>query len=149
MVGVACGNIHYRHWRGRKRLMTPTVALAFNLMTAVLGYLPGPRIGFGGHEARRLIRVGAGRLHRRFPPRRVAARSAGDVGVTSLFVTIEGDNFSPEASTLGLAALIQAPPACSACHRRARPTRTPTAPGCARRARWRSSCWAGWWSGAS
>lgn len=110
VIGVACGNIHYRHWHGRKRLMTPLVALSFNLMTAVLGYLPGPRIGFGGYEARSLIRQwGRVAFSGNFKHVGLPLAEPARVGVTSLFVNIEGDNFSPEASTLGLAALIQAP----------------------------------------
>lgn len=110
VIGVACGNIHYRHWHGRKRLMTPMVALSFNLITALLGYLPGPRIGFGGYEARSLIRQwGRVAFSGNFTHVGLPLVAPGDVRVPSLFINIEGDNFSPEASTLGLAALIQAP----------------------------------------
>jgi predicted alpha/beta hydrolase len=111
VVGVACGNIHYRNWEGRQRLLTPSVALCFNLLTALFGYLPGKTIGFGGHEARSLMRdwgrvawtgsfdhLGLGLAHPRSNP------------IPSLFIGIHGDPFAPEASTRGLAALLQERP---------------------------------------
>lgn len=111
VVGVACGNIQYRNWEGRHRLLTPSVALCFNLLTALFGYLPGKTIGFGGHEARSLMRDWG----------RVAWTGCFDhLGLNlvppqnnptpSLFIGIHGDPFAPEASTRGLAALIQEPP---------------------------------------
>lgn len=111
VIGVACGNIHYRHWQGRQRLMTPSVALVFNLLVSVLGYLPGKRIGFGGHEARTLMRdwgrvAFTGHYRHLGLPQAPAASN----GVASLFVQIDGDHFAPPASTLGLAELIQAHP---------------------------------------
>ena len=111
VVGVACGNIHYRNWQGRGRLLTPSVALLFGLIVRVLGYLPGRRLGFGGHEARRLMldwgRVAfTGNYRHLGLPLAPAAHNR----VASLYLQMEGDHFAPPASTLGLAALIQAEP---------------------------------------
>lgn len=111
VVGVACGNIHYRHWRGVRRLMTPSVALLFNLLTALWGYLPGKAIGFGGHEARRLMSDwGKVAWHGHYRHLGLPLVAARDNPIASLYITIEGDTFAPLASTRGLAELLQASP---------------------------------------
>lgn len=111
VIGVACGNIHYRHWDGLGKLLTPSAALAFTLITAVLGYLPGRRLGFGGQEARSLMqdwgRVAFSGQYRHLG---LTLAPAAQNRVDSLYIQMEGDHFAPPASTLGLAALIQARP---------------------------------------
>lgn len=111
VIGVACGNIHYRHWSGSRRLLTPSVALLFGLIVSVLGYLPGRRLGFGGQEARALMR-NWGRVAFSGDYRHLGLALAPPARsrVASLFIQIEGDHFAPPASTLGLARLIQAEP---------------------------------------
>lgn len=111
MVGVACGNIHYRNWRGLRALMTPTVAVTFNVLTSVLGYLPGRRIGFGGHEARQLMRDwGRVAFSGHYNHLGLALTPAKSNAASSLFIQIEGDKFAPPASTLALAKLVQDEP---------------------------------------
>lgn len=111
VVGVACGNIHYRHWQGRHRLLTPSVALVFNLLTSLFGYLPGKSIGFGGHEARSLMRDwGRVAFSGNFDHLGIRLVHPASNPTPSLFIGLEGDPFAPEASTLGLAALIQSRP---------------------------------------
>ncbi|BAN47998.1 alpha/beta fold hydrolase [Metapseudomonas resinovorans] len=111
VVGVACGNIHYRNWQGRKRLLTPCVALTFNILTALFGYLPGKTIGFGGHEARRLMRDwGRVAWSGNFDHLGLDLAHPGNNPTPSLFIGVRNDPFAPPASTLGLAALIQAQP---------------------------------------
>lgn len=111
VVGVACGNIHYRNWPGRQRLLTPSVAMIFNLLTAVFGYLPGKTIGFGGHEARSLMRDwGRVAWTGNFDHLGLDLTLPRHNRTSSLFIGIHGDSFAPEASTRGLAALIQEQP---------------------------------------
>lgn len=111
VIGVACGNIHYRHWDGLGRLLTPSVALLFSLLSSLLGYLPGRRLGFGGQEARQLMRDwGRVAFTGHFQHLGLALTPAALNGVRSLYIQLEGDNFAPPASTLGLAALIQVEP---------------------------------------
>ncbi|MCY1277678.1 Serine aminopeptidase, S33 [compost metagenome] len=111
VIGVACGNIHYRHWTGWRRLMTPSVAVIFNLLTASLGYLPGKRIGFGGHEARSLMRDwGRVAWSGHFRHTGLVQTPSRDNPTCSLYIAIEGDTFAPPASTRGLAEMIQASP---------------------------------------
>ncbi|MBC9251518.1 hypothetical protein A9179_14700 [Pseudomonas alcaligenes] len=111
VVGVACGNIHYRHWSGLGRLLTPSVAILCNLLAGSLGHLPGKRIGFGGHEARRLMRDwGRVAFSGNYRHLDLPLAPATSNRVSSLFIQIENDNFAPPASTRGLAELIQAEP---------------------------------------
>lgn len=111
VVGVACGNIHYRHWTGLRRLLTPSAAILCNLLAGTLGHLPGKRIGFGGHEPRRLMRdwgrvaFSGNYRHLGLPLAPVSHNR-----VHSLYIQITDDNFAPLASTRGLAELIQAEP---------------------------------------
>ncbi|AYC33238.1 alpha/beta fold hydrolase [Pseudomonas cavernae] len=111
VIGVACGNIHYRHWRGVRRLLTPSVAVVFNLLTAVLGYLPGKQVGFGGHEARSLMRDwGRVAWTGHFRHTGLLLVASAENPTASLYITIDDDHFAPLASTRGLAELIQARP---------------------------------------
>lgn len=111
IIGVACGNIHYRHWDGLGKLLTPSVALLFGLIVNLLGYLPGRRLGFGGHEARSLMRDwGRVAFSGSYRHLGLALAPAARSRVNSLYIQIEGDRFAPPASTRGLAELIQAEP---------------------------------------
>lgn len=111
VIGVACGNIHYRHWRGWARLLTPSAALLFAVVSSLLGYLPGRRLGFGGQEARSLMRDwGWVAFSGHYRHLGLALAAAPRSCVVSLFIQIEGDNFAPPGSTRDLAALIQVEP---------------------------------------
>lgn len=111
VVGIACGNIHYRNWKGRHRLLTPSVSVIFNLLTAVFGYLPGNTIGFGGHEARSLMQEwGRVAWSGNFDHLGLALHPAHANSTPSHYIGLIGDPFAPEASTRGLAALIQEQP---------------------------------------
>ena len=103
LFGIACGNIHYRHWQGRQRLFTPMAALGFNLITLLLGYLPGHRIGFGGHEPPQLIRDW-GRVAWRGNFRHIGLPLAEPVpGARASYLGFQGDHYAPPASTRALA----------------------------------------------
>ncbi|XQE65620.1 alpha/beta fold hydrolase [Pseudomonas sp. P3C3] len=111
VVGVACGNIHYRHWQGPSRLLTPGVALLFGLLASLLGHLPGQRLGFGGREARSLMRDwGRVAFSGHYRHLGLTLAPAARNRVASLYIQIEGDKFAPPASTQGLAELIQVEP---------------------------------------
>lgn len=56
MVLVACAIPYYRNWQGRNRVIIRTLATLFPAVGFVLGYVPGNRLGFGGIEARTLMR---------------------------------------------------------------------------------------------
>ncbi len=56
MVLVACAIPYYRNWQGRNRAWIRMAALLYPVVGSVLGYVPGDRLGFGGTEARTLMR---------------------------------------------------------------------------------------------
>ncbi len=56
MTLVACAIPYYRNWSGRSRAYIHFAMLAFPVAGALLGYVPGDRLGFGGTEARTLMR---------------------------------------------------------------------------------------------
>jgi predicted alpha/beta hydrolase len=56
MTLVACAIPYYRNWRGRSRAFIRLATILFPAAGFVLGYVPGDRLGFGGTEARTLMR---------------------------------------------------------------------------------------------
>lgn len=56
MVLVACAIPYYRNWHGRSRTFIRLATVLFPVAGLVLGYVPGDRLGFGGTEARTLMR---------------------------------------------------------------------------------------------
>lgn len=56
MVFVACAIPYYQNWRGRARAWIQLATVVFPISGFALGYVPGHRFGFGGKEARTLMR---------------------------------------------------------------------------------------------
>lgn len=56
MALVACAIPYYRNWQGRSRALVRFTAALFPAIGFLLGYVPGDRLGFGGTEARTLMR---------------------------------------------------------------------------------------------
>jgi predicted alpha/beta hydrolase len=53
---VACAIPHYRRWTGKMRARILFATMVLPITGFVLGYVPGNRLGFGGIEARTLMR---------------------------------------------------------------------------------------------
>ena len=54
---VACAIPYYQNWEGRARRFIHLASVLFPIAGALLGYVPGKRLGFGGEaEARTLMR---------------------------------------------------------------------------------------------
>jgi len=56
LILVACAIPYYRSWRGKHRYLVWLASRLFPVVGFVLGYVPGKRIGFGGTEARTVMR---------------------------------------------------------------------------------------------
>jgi predicted alpha/beta hydrolase len=56
MVLVACAIPYYRNWSGKSRAFIQLLSRVFPVLGSLLGYVPGHRFGFGGIEARTLMR---------------------------------------------------------------------------------------------
>ncbi len=104
VVTIAAGHIHYRHWRGSGTVKVLFAAALFPFLTFLFGHLPGQRVGFGGPQARTLIRewsrtIRSGRL-----PAISGARR--DPGCPALSIAYEGDFLAPMPSVAALAELV-------------------------------------------
>lgn len=105
LVSVASGHIHYQNWRGLAAAKVLFGAGLFSSLTWVLGQMPGQYLGFGGPQARTLIREWATIIYSgSFRP--VAPHLDASVEIPSLFIGFEGDTFSPPKSVNGLAELL-------------------------------------------
>jgi len=105
LVSVASGHIHYKNWDGLGAGKVLFGAGLFPLLTYLFGQLPGQYVGFGGPQARTLIRewatiICSGSFSH------VAPHLDSSSGVPSLFIGFEGDEFSPPRSVRGLARLL-------------------------------------------
>lgn len=99
MVLVACAIPYYRNWEGRNRTFIRMAASLFPVVGWALGYVPGDRLGFGGTEARTLMRDWA---HNARTARYAPAGSDVDyeaalreLRVELITVNVEGDEMAP------------------------------------------------------
>lgn len=99
---VAAGTPYHRGYAGRRRLYALAGSIALPAVSAVLGYLPGRALGFGGREARRLIAewgrtIRTGRFRFAGQPGDLpAALAAVDLPVLAL--SLEEDTLAPRAA---------------------------------------------------
>lgn len=102
MVHVACAIPYYRSWEGASRAWIRFATLLFPAAGFVLGYVPGERFGFGGTEARTLMRDWAhnARTARYEPIGSLVDYEAALAGLEVDFVTvnIDGDQMAPPAA---------------------------------------------------
>ena len=99
MALVACAIPYYRNWTGRSRAFIRFAAFAFPIVGALLGYVPGDRLGFGGTEARTLMRDWAhnARTARYEPAGSDVDYEAAlaDLEVELVTVNVAGDEMAP------------------------------------------------------
>jgi predicted alpha/beta hydrolase len=101
---VASGTPYANAFRGSAALAVRFLAAVTPPVAALVGYHPGPRFGFGGREARTLMREwSALARHGTFALRawsgpRDPEASLRDVETPLLAITIDGDTFAPSAS---------------------------------------------------
>ena len=102
LITIAGGNIHYRNWDGMGAAKVLLAATLFSSMTWVFGYLPGQYVGFGGPQARTLIREWS-KIIRTGHFSHIVDESGFTGGVPMLGIGFEGDTFAPEKSVSALA----------------------------------------------
>ena len=105
LVTIAGGNIHYRNWDGAAAAKVLFASALFSSLTRVFGYLPGQYVGFGGPQARTLIREWS-KIIRTGSFSHIADVSAYSGGTLMLAIGIEGDTFAPERSVSTLARIL-------------------------------------------
>ncbi|KAA1182072.1 alpha/beta fold hydrolase [Photorhabdus heterorhabditis] len=104
---VATGNVWYKNWQGMGQIQIITAAVIFRILTALYGYLPGKKIGFGIREAKGLMRdwsktACTGNYYH------VSAYKGKKNNHLSkaVYICLKGDNWAPLKSTKELARLI-------------------------------------------
>lgn len=105
LVTVAGGNIHYRNWSGAGALKVLSVSHLFTAIVGLMGYLPGQYFGFGGPQAKTLIREWA-RLIATGSFSHISEFSETESNTPMLSIGIAGDTFAPEKSIAGLASVL-------------------------------------------
>jgi len=106
LVTIAGGNIHYRNWDGAGALKVLLAATLFPLSTWIFGYMPGQYFGFGGPQARTLIREWA-KIIRTGRFSHIASESGFSGRTPTLGIGFEGDTFAPEKSVRALAGIME------------------------------------------
>ena len=105
VVTVAGGHIHFRNWQGAGAAKVFFGAGLFSALTYLFGYLPGQHFGFGGPQARTLIREWA-KVIFSGSFSHIAPDLNGTVSIPSLSIGYKKDNFAPEKSVSELAAIL-------------------------------------------
>jgi predicted alpha/beta hydrolase len=105
LVTIAGGNIHYRNWDGIGAARVLLAGALFSFSTRVFGYMPGQYFGFGGPQARTLIREWA-KIIRTGRFSHIADDSGFSGQAPTLSIGFEGDTFAPEKSIKSLASVL-------------------------------------------
>ena len=99
MALVACAIPYYRNWSGRSRRFIRFAAFTFPIIGTILGYVPGDRLGFGGTEARTLMRDwshNAKTARYELPGSKVNYEAAlASLDVDLVTVNVAGDEMAP------------------------------------------------------
>ena len=115
LIFVSCGSVYFRGWQFPASLKILTMSQIMRGITEVLGYLPGKKIGFGGTEAKGVIRDWAHLA--RTGQFRVAGstldyeQAMQSFGKPLLALSFSDDDFAPHASTRNLLQKLPAAPA--------------------------------------
>jgi len=105
MVTIAGGHIHYRNWDGAGTGKLLFAAGLASSLTWVFGHLPGQYFGFGGPQARTLMREWSRTIRSgRFPG--ISGTRRHPASIPSLCIGYEGDFFAPEKSVGELAGML-------------------------------------------
>jgi predicted alpha/beta hydrolase len=102
LILVAVGSPYFRNWRFPRNLGVLVGSQLMRGLSSALGYYPGRRVGFGGNEARRLIREWSsfalrGQFHVTDSPHDVEARLR-EFSRPLLAVSFDDDQLAPSAA---------------------------------------------------
>jgi predicted alpha/beta hydrolase len=105
LVTVAGGHIHFRNWEGMGAIKILLGAGLFSSLSYLFGYMPGQYVGFGGPQARTLIREWAHAiLSGSFA--RVAPDMDYSGSLPALCIGYKDDSFAPEKAVTALAGIL-------------------------------------------
>lgn len=100
VIGIATGNIGLKNWNLKGKLNILKATTVINAMILKDGYFAGYKIAFGNRETKTLMRdwskvVFTGNYKHIVSSERI-------VGNDALFIHLQGDDFAPMSSMLGL-----------------------------------------------
>lgn len=114
LINLAGGSPFWRNYRGRNRLLTAFAMYAFPALGMVRGHYPGRRLGFGGNEARGVMRDwGRSARSGRYQPRGVKSDLEAGLAalqLPALAIALEEDWLVPAASLDWLTGKLKASP---------------------------------------
>lgn len=107
VIGIATGNIVLKNWNLKGKLNILKATTVINAMILKDGYFAGYKIAFGNRETKTLMRdwskvVFTGNYKHIVGSERI-------VGNDALFIYLQGDEFAPLSSMLGLSRYFNAP----------------------------------------
>lgn len=106
LVTIAGGNIHFRNWKGADAGKVFLAGALFSLSTRLFGFMPGQYFGFGGPQARTLIREWA-KVIRAGHFSHIVGEADFSAGTPLLALGFEGDTLAPEKSVAALAQILK------------------------------------------
>ena len=105
-IVIAGGSVGYRSWTGMARFKTFFATQFFGLLSRILGWFPGKKIGFGGNQPKNIMidwsrnaRTGFYKLINQKIDYEIVSK---DVRSFFLGIVIENDFFAPYSSTKSL-----------------------------------------------
>ncbi|MFK7978794.1 MAG: alpha/beta fold hydrolase, partial [Saprospiraceae bacterium] len=102
LILVAANSVYYKGWTGKQRYVNLLGYYVFNLMSQVLGYFPGHKIGFGGKAAKTQMidwsHVGKKGVYKLVGDPLDYETALKALKMPVLAIYIEGDWMSPKAS---------------------------------------------------
>ncbi len=100
LIQVACPSVYYRGWHFPHSIRLLLMTQAFRLISEVLGYFPGKRVGFAGTEAKTHIKDWAHTtLTGRYEPRNATLnyeQMLPRLSAPVLAISFSGDPFAPK-----------------------------------------------------
>ncbi|WP_350306440.1 alpha/beta fold hydrolase [Photorhabdus viridis] len=104
---VATGSVWYKNWQGMGRIQMIKAAVIFNILTALYGYLPGKKIGFGIREAKGLMRDWSKTVWTGNYNHISAYKAKRNKNLSkAVYICFKEDNWAPLKSAKSLASLI-------------------------------------------
>lgn len=106
IILVASCSVYYRGWPGLTGYGALIGTQMSNLISQVLGYFPGKKIGFGGTEAKSVMRDWSRQARTgKYTVSRTDfdyEAALGQLNIPVLAISIQGDNFAPQRAIMNL-----------------------------------------------
>jgi len=102
LILIASCSVYHKGWKGLAQLRVILAGILFYPISLLVGYLPGKEIGFGGQEARSVIRDWSYTIrHGTYQPYGTNfdfEKALSQLLIPRLAISIKGDQLAPEAA---------------------------------------------------